>query len=327
MGDSLSPLSQPGLCASAPRLPSVARQVLLSGPTEGAEFAIESLRTARMEGAVEASWAREPLAITETRRLGPDAWLRVNPLTSVSAPDAPIWNALFSRLPADTIPLKEIGEQAANCFATSPALAEILRKRSHNRLSAEVIEPLLPARVWKHFKGGDTVGRHLPRILWVDEGNPPDWIVELLRIRHIEWFVVEGGSRSYDGPIVTYSVPSDENGWFELFRAVSPHAVIRPAADAVWMDCQPLLRGAAAGATLLADPRLHLTEGLPVTPVQSRFDDWRKTIERLSIHVEERDEGGRQARQALEAIGWIEDSGSLELLLEGPNRSVVEKIM
>lgn len=326
LGDTLSPMFNTGLCAGSPRLPGVSRQVLLSGAVEGGEFPIECLRAARMNGSVEASWATEPLAITETRRLEPDAWLRLNPITGITAPDAPMWNALFTRVPVDTVPLKEIGEQSLRCFATSPGLAEVLRKRSHNRLAAQVVEPRLSSRLWEDFKTEDNVGRHQLRVLWVDEGNPPDWVVELLQMRGIQWFVVEGGSRSYDGPIVTYAAPTDELGWFNLHRAVSPHVVIRPADDSTWMDCLPLLRGAAASAMLLADPRLHVIDGLPVTRIPSRFEEWRKAIDRLSTDVEAREAAGREARTALEQIGWIEDSTILDTLLDSKVTSTAQAV-
>lgn len=311
-GDNLTPLGNPGLCAPAPR---GRPHALLSGTVAGAEYAVEWLRAARMSAELTASWSAEPVAITEVRRLAPEAWLRINPETPVTAVDAPPWQALYTRPPAQMTPLRAIGEQTQRSFATSPTLASALRKRSHNRLRPELILPRLPARLWSDFSSAETIGRHQLRVLWVDEGEPPDWIVELLNIRQIQWFVVEGGHRHYDGPIATFERPSDENGWYELFRTVSPHAVIRPAQDATWMDCQLLLRGGAASAALYADPRLHWPDALPVTGVASRFDDWRRALERMRSDPEALCDAGRRARDAVEQVGWIEDDAVADMLL------------
>jgi len=311
-GDNLRPLGNDGLCAPAPRSQPYA---LLSGPVEGAEYAVEWLRVARMSGELTAGWSAEPIAITEMRRLAPDAWLRVNPDTAITAPDAPAWQALFTHPPAQTAPLRAIGEQVQRSFATSPTLVEALKKRSYNRLRPQFILPRLPARLWSEFSAAEAVGRHQIRVLWVDEGEPPDWMVELLNLRKVAWFVVQGGERRYDGPIATLERPTDENGWYELFRSVAPHALIRPARDATWMDCQLLLRGGAASAALFADSRLHWPESLPVAALPPRFDDWRRALEHAAGDAETLLESGRSARAAVEALGWLEDEALTDMLL------------
>lgn len=311
-GDALSPLASPGLCAPAPRTKPVA---LLSGDMKRAEYAIEWLRAARMKGEMTAGWAAEPIAVTEMRRLAPQAWLRVNPPSAIESPDAPTWYALFTYPPAPSAQLKRIGEQAARSFATSPMLAEALRKRSYNRLQPEVVVPKLPARLWRELSSTGSVGRHNLRVLWVDEGDPPDWMVQLLNEREVQWFVVHGDERHYDGPIATYKRPENEDEWSELMQRISPHVLIRPANEATWMDCQLLLRGAAVGAALYADPRLHVPGGLPVTAVKARLDDWQKAVRRMLASPEEMIEAGRQARAGLEALGWLEDEQLTESLL------------
>lgn len=314
-GDNLSALANEGMCAPTPR-PAI--HALLSGNVDGAEYAIEWLRELRMDRLLSASWAQEPLSITETLRLSPDAWLRVNPDSPVNAPDAPQWQALFTRpTEADAQTLKEIGENAQRVLATSPTLAQALQKRSYNRVRPTVVSPRLPGRVWKDFK--NTVGRHKVRIIWVDEGERPDWITELLSIKGIDWFVVENGQTYYDGPIATFKRPADENGWFDLFSRISPNVVIRPANKATWMDCLPLLRAAAAGAAIYTDPRLDRPEGLPVTEVNAKFDDWRRAIEKIKSEPEEIAAQGRRAREALERIGWIEDQAIIDMLMATDN--------
>lgn len=315
-GDSLRPMANAGLCAPAPRSQPYA---LLSGPVDGAEYAVEWLRAARISGELTAGWSTEPIASTEICRLAPDAWLRVNPDSPVSASEAPPWQALFTRPPAESAPLRTIGEQAQASFATSPTLVEALQKRSYNRLRPQFLLPRLPARLWSEFSAAEPVGRHQIRVLWVDEGDPPDWIVELLNLRQVAWFVVQGGERRYDGPIATLERPSDENGWYELFRSVVPHLLIRPARDATWMDSQLLLRGAAAGAALFADTRLHWPESLPVTPLPARFDNWRRALERAATDTEALLKSGQSARAAVDALGWLEDQSLTDMLLAPPN--------
>jgi hypothetical protein len=289
---------------------------------DGADYAVECLRSARMAGQLTAGWAQEPVAITELCRLKPDAWMRINPATAIDAPDAPRWQALFTRAPAAGTPLKAIGEQAWRSYATSPTLVSAIKKLSYNRLQPEFVLPRLPARLWRGFGDGDPVGRHRIRLLWIDEGNGPDWIVELMNtIPGVQWFVVESDQRHYDGPIATFKRPTDEGDWFEIFRAIAPHLLIRPAHTATWMDCQMLLRGAAASAALLVDPRLHCPEEIPVIRVSPRYDEWRRTIKRIQDDPERLAEHGRQARAGIERLGWIEDD-DIGKMLWMPARAV-----
>lgn len=312
-GENLSPLAHGGMVAPTPR-PRI--HALLSGNVEGAEYAVEWLREVRNTRSMSATWAPEPLSITETLRLAPDVWLRVNPDAPVNTPDAPSWQALFTKpTEADAQTLKAIGKGACRILTTSPVLAQALKKRSYNRIVPKVVTPRLPGRVWKAFKS--QVGRQRVRILWIDEGERPDWITDLLAIQGVDWHVVETGATAYDGPIATYTRPNDENGWFSLFSEVSPNAVIRPAHRATWMDCQPLLRGAAAGAALFADPRLDWPDALPVTGIDAKFDGWRRTVERIKSDMEALAEQGRQAREAVERIGWIEDQDIIGMLMTG----------
>lgn len=319
LGDNLSPVDQDGLVAPTPR-PRV--HALLSGPIENAEYAVEWLREVRNDRHMSATWAQEPLPITETLRLAPDAWMRINPDAPVNRPDAPPWQALYTRpSEVDAQTLKSIGEDARRILATSPVLAQSLQKRSYNRIKPTVITPRLPARLWKDFE--PHAGRHSVSILWIDEGDRPDWISALLEIQGVAWHVVESAETSYDGPIATYRRPVDESGWFRLFREVNPHAVIRPANKATWMDCLPLLRGAAARAALFADPRLDWPDDLPVTRVDAKFDAWRRTIERIKNDIEALTDQGLKTQAAMEHIGWIEDQLILDMLLDEPEDSAV----
>lgn len=311
-GDILSQVN-PGL---APPAPGGVPYALLSGAIEGAELAVEWLRAGRMSGELIAGWAPEPIPITELRRLAPQAWLRVNPDCLVSEPDAPAWRALYSRVPKDGTPLKEMGTQAEQVYATSPVLADVLRKRSYNRMKPEFVLPRLSSRLWSEIADLERVGRNRPRVLWVDEGDAPDWITDLLSIGGIDWFVVEGGDRRYDGPIATRPLPTDEMGWRDLFLEATPNLVIRPTREATWMDCQLLLRGAASGAALVADARLHCPAELPVMSLGSRFDDWRQALNRLTSDTEALMAAGRNTRNALEQIGWVEDSSPQSFLLD-----------
>lgn len=311
-GDALTPIANPGLCAPAPRTKPVA---LLSGEIARAEYAVEWLRVARMKGELTAGWSSEPIAVTEMRRLAPQAWLRINPASAIESPDAPAWHALFTCPPVESAPLRKIGEQAARSFATSPTLADALRKRSYNRLQPEVVLPRLSARLWREFNPNGSVGRHLVRVLWVDEGDPPDWMVQLLNVRGVQWSVVHGEQRQYDGPIATHKRPQSEDEWLALFQSVAPHALIRPANEATWMDCQLLFRGAAAGAALFVDPRLDVPEGLPVTRVKPRVDDWQRALQHMLADAETLLEAGRRSRAGLETLGWLEGEDVAGMLL------------
>ncbi|MGN8158780.1 hypothetical protein ACS8Y6_06030 [Salinisphaera sp. RV14] len=305
-----------------PPVPRTAPYALLSGSIEGAELAVEWLRATRMSGQTLAGWAPEPITAGELRRLAPEAWLRINPESEIPEDDAPGWRALYSRPPRDYAPLKAIAAQAERVYATSPVLGDILRKQSYNRIQPELVLPRLSSRLWAEVADLEIRGRSAIRVLWVDEGEPPDWITELMtQMQNVSWFVVQSGERTYNGPIATRAAPTDEVGWRDLFVEAAPHLVIRPAGEATWMDCQLLLRGAAVGAALVADERLHWIEALPVESVGTRFKDWKRTLDRLTGDTEALLETGRQARKALEQIGWLEDVSPETFLLDDASSS------
>lgn len=311
-GDMLSEVTH-GL---APAMPRGMPHALLSGAVEGSELAVEWLRAGRMSGLFSASWAPEPIPVTELCRTAPDAWLRVNPVMGIPHDDSPSWRALFSQLPPDNADLKTIGSQAQRTYATSSVLAEALRKRSRNRLHPEPVVPRLPSRLWGEVSKMDRIGGSNLRVLWVDEGDPPDWITSLLGEGSIDWFIVQGTKITYDGQVAIFDRPNDEVSWRDLFLEVRPDVLIRPTRDAAWMDSQLLLRAAAVGAALVADSRFDWPEELPVQTVAPRFAEWRKTLTRMKLDVESVMTAGNKARAAIEKIGWLENAHPESLLLD-----------
>jgi hypothetical protein len=269
-GNLLADEQRGGLLRGAPADPAC---LLVSGAGAPGEVVLNAARALRGAGLLEAGWAPEPLSAPEVARMGPAAWVRVNPVEAASLP----YTAIFSMPPREAAKPAIAGASAM--FATSPALVKAVRKRAGPGRHVALWRPALSAAVWSGFAPVTSLNTK-PRVLWVDEDNTPGWWPELMAagMAQSAWIVVErDAGAAYPGAAARLRRPVDEQGWAALMAEVAPQLMLRPAETAT-ADCALALMAAAAGCLVMVDERLDMPPGLGAVALAPRLGAWAKAL-------------------------------------------------
>jgi hypothetical protein len=273
-GDLLGVEQRAGLLAGAPADPA---SVLLTGPVESGFAVLNAARAARATGLMEASWAPEPLAAAELGRRAPAAWVRINPET-LAAPGAPAYEAVFTAAPAAGA--AAVIAAAGQVFATSPALVRQVGKLAPAWRKPVLWRPRLTASIWAALPLGTGINSK-PRVLWIDEGIAPPWLLDLINetMGQVAWIVVERAGASYAGSVARLRPPEHEQGWAQELSALAPHLLVRPADGQAVADHTVALMAAAAGCHVLADNRLDLPETLGAVRLPNKLAAWQRALQ------------------------------------------------
>jgi hypothetical protein len=298
-GDLLAGEQRQGLLPGAP---ADAASVLLSGPGGGDAGAavLNAARAARGAGLLEASWAPEPLGAAELGRRAAARWVRINPATP-PASGVPPYTAIFTGPPAASA--KPAIAAAERLFATSPGLVRQVEKLAPPRLAVELWRPALCRPLWESLALGLGLNT-MPRVLWIDEGDAPAWLPELINetLGKASWIVVEREGASYAGAIARLRRPEHEQGWAAELAALAPHILLRPAEASADADQLPVLMAAAAGCHVLADARFDLPEALGAVRLPNRMAAWQRALQQAVADLPDTLARGKRARAACLAL-------------------------
>ncbi len=301
-GDLLRAEQRLGLQRGAPADP---QSLLLSGPIDTGMALLNAARALRAEGLMEASWVREVSLPVELGRRAPNAWVRLNPETA--GPGNVPYTALLTVTPKPE--QRAVLAAAQNLIATSPALVQQVKKLLHPNRSVALWRPALSRPIWQDLQRGVGLNSN-PRVLWIDEGIAPSWLLELINetLGTISWIVVERAGGQYAGSIARLRVPEDEHGWARELAALAPHILIRPVDRAVETDHYTALMAAAAGCHLLVDERLDLPESFDAVRLPNRIAAWQKALKNAVTDLQGTLERGKAARAAALALPSVEDA-------------------
>jgi GT2 family glycosyltransferase len=298
-GDLLAPELRTGLVRAAP---FDAESLLISGPADIGYALLNAARGLRGIGAMEASWAPEPLNPADILRRAPSCWVRINPVLAAAQP----YNAVFT---ASATPEQRAAIRgAARLFATSPALAAQLRKQAGPGQAVMLWRPALSRAIW-HDVNLVTGLNTSPRILWIDEGIAPLWLPELINQTSASatWIVVENAGAQYAGATLRMKAPEDEQGWARDLCSLAPQIFLRPAHWQADADHYPALLAAAAGCACLVDDRLDVPESLGAQRLPNNFAAWQSALQSAIAALPVTLEQGTAARAAALALPAIED--------------------
>ena len=273
-GDLLLPEPRLGLVRAGPADP---HSVLLTGPADTGLALMNAARAVRAEGLVEASWSPEPSSAAEICRRAAAAWVRINP-DSPAPHGAPDYAAVFTATPKPAA--KTAIAQAQRVIATSPGLVKQLKTLAPRGQNVALWRPALYRPLWESLALGTGINTN-PRVLWVDEGVAPDWLVQLMNETKdkIAWIIVERAGQTYTGGSVsTLKPPEHEQGWAQALGTLGPHIMIRPAERDADGDHYPALMAAAAGCVLLVDERWDIPGMLGAVALPNRLNAWQKAL-------------------------------------------------
>ncbi len=284
--------------------PEDSSSLLVSGAVEQAGCVLNAARALRMSGALEASWAPEPLGAADAGRRG-GVWLRVNPETCAE-PGSPGYSAVFSAAPGPG--QKAVIVAAQEVFATSPGLVREVRKLAPPGRPVRLWRPALSREVWNGLAVGTGLNTR-PRVLWIDEGIAPSWLAGLIEetLGMAAWIVVTRPGVSYAGAVAQLSPPADEPGWARALGEMAPNILLRPADRVVHADHYAALLAAAAGCHLLVDERLDLPASLGAVRLDQRRDSWQRALRHAVTDLTGTLLRGGQARAAALALPAVED--------------------
>jgi hypothetical protein len=201
-GNLLADEQRGGLLRAAP---ADACCLLVSGDGVAGAPVLDAARALRGAGRLEAGWAPEPLSAADVGRMAPAAWVRVNPLTAAAVPYAGIYTAPPEAAAKPAI----VG--AAALYATAPTLVKAVRRLARPGQSVALWRPALSHAVWADFAPVTTLNTK-PRVLWVDEGDTPDWWPALMEaaMGQTAWIIVERDpTASYPGAAARLRRPTD----------------------------------------------------------------------------------------------------------------------
>lgn len=304
-GDPLAADPHPGLVRAAPADP---HSLLLSGPPNAGLAVFNAARALRTTGLLEASWTPEVAMPGQIGRRAPTLWLQVNP-TAAAVPGAPGYSAIFTRAPQPEA--KPALAAADNLYATSPGVAAALRKLLPPQRPVTLWRPALARGLWADFTASTGINSR-PRILWMDEGMTPSWLVELINetMQQVLWIVIEKPGATYAGSVTCIRPPGSEQGWANELAALAPHLCIRPVdrdADSL-ADQYRCLLAAAAGCQLLIDERLDCPPSLGALRLPNRYAAWQRAVKHAIDDLQGTIAAGQAAREACLALPAIEDA-------------------
>ncbi len=311
-GDLLAPEQRPGLIRATPHDPN---SLLLSGPGEAGAAVFDSARALRAAGSIEASWTADIVMPGEIGRRAPSLWLRINP-ESQEIPHAPAYCAIVTRPP------KPEGKAALTMadavYATSPGLVSQTRKLLPPGRPVQLARPALSRAIWQGQAIGSGINSR-PRILWVDEGFAPPWLIDLINETMAEalWIVVERPGGTYTGAVTRIRAPGSERLWASELGTLAPHLMVRPVdkdGDAV-ADHYPSLLGAAAGCRLLLDERLDHPPEIPALRLPNRLAAWQRALKAALAEFQTTLSQGAEARAAALALPSVEEAPPLWALV------------
>ncbi len=301
-GDLLRAEPRLGLQRGAPADPV---SLLLSGPIDTGMALLNAARALRVDGRMEASWVPDALLAAEIGRRAPTSWVRLNPET-VGPGNAP-YTALLTVAPKPE--QRAVLAGAKNLIATSPALVQQVKKLLPPSRSVTLWRPALSRPIWQDLKRGVGLNSN-PRVLWIDEGSAPPWLLELINetLGTISWIVVERSGAQYTGSIARLRAPEDEHSWARDLAALAPQVFIRPVDRAVENDHYKTLLAAAAGCHLLVDERLDMPESLGALTLPNELAAWQHALKQAVTDLATTLARGQAARTAALALPSVEDA-------------------
>lgn len=303
--DLLAPEPHPGLVRAAPADP---HSLLISGRPDSGIAIFNAARALRTAGLIEASWTPEVVMAGQVGRRAPKLWLRVNPEGPDFTGTHP-YAAIYSRAPgAEAKPA--LGAAQA-LYATSPGIAAGLRKLLPPNHPVTLWRPALSRPLWADFTTVSGINSR-PRILWMDEGITPAWLVDLINetMQQVLWIVIEKPGATYAGAVTCIRPPGSEQSWASELAGLAPHLCIRPVdrdADAA-ADHYRCLLAAAAGCHLLIDERLDCPPSLGAQRLPNRYAAWQRAVSQAIENLHKTIAAGQQAREACLALPAIEDA-------------------
>ncbi len=302
-GDLLQVEPRLGLVRSAPPDPC---SLLLTGMAEFAMGAINGARALRAMGLVEASWSPETVSAAEIGRRAPTSWIRLNPETP-ALPHMGAYTAIISKAPKPEA--KAVLATATEVFATSPELIAQVRRLLPPSRSVALWRPALSRPVWTDLTIGTGINSR-PRILWIDEGFEPSWLLDLINetIAEVSWIIVERLGGTYQGAVTRVRPAPTEQSWAAEIAGVAPHILVRPADRQTEADHYKALMAAAVGCHLLVDDRLDMPESLDATRLPNRIAAWQRAIKQALADLPATLERGKRTRAACLALPAIEDA-------------------
>ncbi|HTI00223.1 MAG TPA: sulfotransferase [Acidisoma sp.] len=304
-GDLLTAEQHPGLVRAAPVDPG---NLLLSGPPEAGLAVFNAARALRTAGLIEASWTPEIVMPGQVGRRAPKLWLRVNPAGPEIAGAQP-YAAIYTQAPKPEA--KPALGAAEALYVTSPGIAGSLRKLLPPNHPVTLWRPTLSRPLWTDFTTASGINSR-PRILWMDEGITPAWLVDLINetMQHVLWIVVEKPGATYAGSVTCIRPPGSEQGWASELASLAPHLCIRPVdrdADSL-ADHYRCLLAAAAGCQLLIDERLDCPPALGAQRLPNRYAAWQRAVSQAVADLHGTIAAGQAAREACLALPAIEDA-------------------
>jgi hypothetical protein len=298
-GDLLAPEARTGLVRAAP---FDQESLLISGPAQSGFSLLNAARALRGMGAMEASWAPEPLSRTDLLRRAPAAWLRINPI--LAAPHA--YDAIFTETAGPEH--RDAIAGATRLFATSPALAAQLRKNAVAGQAVTLWRPALSRAAWHETSLMNGLNTK-PRILWIDEGIAPPWLPDLINETSdsVTWIVVERPGSDYTGAVMRMPAPQDEQNWAGSLCGLAPQIMLRPAHWKADIDQYTALLAAAAACFCLVDDRMDVPDSLGARRLPNDFAAWKGALAAAIDEFPVTLQRGAAAREAALAMPALED--------------------
>ena len=304
-GDLLADEARAGLVPATPADPL---DLLVTGEPAPGAAVLNTARTLRRDGMCSADWAPERPNAAELGRRAPATWVRVNPAVP-AAPYSPAYTLLYTAMPKDMEAARPVLAEAAGVYATSPALVAQLRGLGKPGQAVELWRPALSRHVWSGLQPATGLNTK-PRVLWVDEGNTPQWFQELVSstLESASWIVVERPGETYAGAMARLTLPETEAAWANVMVELGPQIMVRPANMEVYADHYPVLLAAAAGCHVLADERFDIPPSLGAVRLKNRLAAWKEALSGAIADLTGTLERGRKARQAALALPASEDA-------------------
>ncbi|MCB8874926.1 hypothetical protein [Acidisoma silvae] len=304
-GDLLAPEQRPGLVRATPADRS---SLLLSGPPVAGQPVFNAARALRGAGLIAASWTADIVMPGELGRRAPSLWLRINPEDG-AIPHAPAFDAIFTRAPHPDS--KPVLTAADRLYATSSGLQAQLRKLLPPSRPVTLWQPALSRPIWQDLAIGSGINSR-PRILWIDEGIGPPWLIDLINETQKDalWIVIERPGGIYTGGVTRLRAPDSEEAWAAELGALAPHLLVRPVdqdQDAA-ADCYVTLMAAAAGCRLLLDDRLDHPDSLPAQRLPNRLAAWQRAIRTALEDFPQTLTQGKETRAAALSLPAMEET-------------------
>ncbi len=304
-GDLLADEARAGL---VPATPADLLDLLVTGEPGPGIAVLNTARTLRRDGVCSADWAPERPNAAELGRRAPAAWVRVNPAIP-AFPHSPAYTAVYTAMPADLEAVKPVLAEAAGIYATSPGLVAQLRSLSRPGQAVELWRPALSRHVWSSLQPATGLNTK-PRVLWVDEGNTPQWFQELVSstLEIASWIVVERPGETYPGAMARLTPPETEAAWAHVMVELGPQIMLRPANMEAYADHYPVLLAAAAGCHLLVDERFDIPSSLAAVRLKNRLPAWKEALNGAVTDLSATLKRGAKAREAALALPASEDA-------------------